>query len=67
MVAEIRLFTCLTDNFGALIHDPATKATASIDAPEAGPIVKALEQEGWQLTDILSPITTTIMSAASPR
>src|SRR5438445_6424741 len=53
MVAEIRLFTCLTDNFGALIHDPATKATASIDAPEAGPILKALEHEGWQLTDIL--------------
>jgi hydroxyacylglutathione hydrolase len=53
MAAEIRLFNCLTDNFGALIHDPATKATASIDAPEAGPIVKALEREGWQLTDIL--------------
>jgi hydroxyacylglutathione hydrolase len=53
MAAEIRLFTCLTDNFGALIHDPATKATASIDAPEAGPIVKALEREDWQLTDIL--------------
>ena len=42
MAAEIRLFTCLTDNFGYLIHDPATKATASIDAPEAGPIIKAL-------------------------
>ena len=36
MAAEIRLFPCLTDNFGYLIHDPATKATASIDAPEAG-------------------------------
>src|SRR5215211_243249 len=53
MAAEIRLFTCLTDNFGYLIHDPATKATASIDAPEAGPIIKALEREGWNLTDIL--------------
>ncbi len=53
MAAEIRLFTCLTDNFGYLIHDPATRATASIDAPEPGPIVKALEREGWQLTDIL--------------
>jgi hydroxyacylglutathione hydrolase len=36
-----------------LIHDPVTKATASIDAPEAGPIIKALEREGWTLTDIL--------------
>ncbi|MBS0530434.1 MAG: hydroxyacylglutathione hydrolase [Proteobacteria bacterium] len=53
MTAEIRLFTCLTDNFGVLIHDPATKATAAIDAPEAAPIIKALEREGWTLTDIL--------------
>lgn len=53
MTADIRLFTCLTDNFGALIHDPATKATAAIDAPEAAPIIKALEHEGWTLTDIL--------------
>src|ERR1044072_7181453 len=53
MAAEIRTFNCLNDNFGYLIHDLATKATASIDAPEAGPIVKALEREGWTLTDIL--------------
>src|SRR2546430_4300697 len=53
MAAEIRLFPCLTDNFGYLIHDPATGATASIDAPEAGPVVEALEREGWTLTDIL--------------
>jgi hydroxyacylglutathione hydrolase len=53
MAAEIRLFPCLTDNFGYLIHDPASKATASIDAPEAAPILKALEREGWTLTDIL--------------
>jgi hydroxyacylglutathione hydrolase len=53
MAAEIRLFPCLTDNFGYLIHDPATGATASVDAPEAAPIAKALEREGWTLTDIL--------------
>jgi len=53
MTADIRLFTCLTDNFGVLIHDPATKATAAIDAPEAAPVIKALEREGWTLTDIL--------------
>jgi hydroxyacylglutathione hydrolase len=53
MAAEIRLFPCLTDNFGYLIHDPRTKATASVDAPEVGPIVQALEREGWRLTDIL--------------
>jgi hydroxyacylglutathione hydrolase len=53
MAAEIRIFPCLNDNYGYLIHDPATKATASIDAPEAAPVVKALEREGWKLTDIL--------------
>ena len=53
MAAEIRAFTCLSDNFGYLIHDPATKSTASIDAPEAAPIIRALAQEGWTLTDIL--------------
>lgn len=53
MPAEIRLFMCLSDNFGALIHDPATGATAAIDAPEAAPVIAALEREGWTLTDIL--------------
>jgi len=53
MAADIRTFTCLTDNFGYLVHDAATNATAAIDAPEAAPIIRALEREGWQLTDIL--------------
>ena len=53
MAAEIRVFNCLSDNFGYLIHDTETRATASIDAPEAGPILKALAQENWALTDIL--------------
>src|SRR4051795_8117183 len=53
MAAEIRLFPCLTDNFGYLVHDPASKAVASIDAPDAAPIIKSLEREGWTLSDIL--------------
>lgn len=53
MTAEIRVFPCLSDNIGYLIHDPATKATASIDAPDDKPIIAALEREGWTLTDIL--------------
>jgi hydroxyacylglutathione hydrolase len=53
MAAEIRAFTCLSDNFGYLVHDPETGATASIDAPEAAPILRQLETEGWTLTDIL--------------
>lgn len=53
MAAEIRVFSCLADNYGYLIHDPLTGATASIDAPEASPVIEALEREGWKLTDIL--------------
>lgn len=53
MVAKIHQFTCLQDNFGVLLHDPATGATASIDAPEAAPILAALAQKGWALTHIL--------------
>lgn len=53
MAADISVFTCLSDNFGYLIHDPATGATASIDAPEATPIVRELDARGWRLTDIL--------------
>jgi hydroxyacylglutathione hydrolase len=53
MPAETRLFLCRSDNYGVLLHDPATGATAAIDAPEAAPIEKALAETGWKLTDIL--------------
>jgi hydroxyacylglutathione hydrolase len=53
MPAETRLFTCLSDNYGVLLHDPESGATASIDAPEAAPIEAALKATGWKLTDIL--------------
>lgn len=53
MPAETRLFMCLKDNYGVLIHDPSTGATASIDAPEVAPIEAALKATGWKLSDIL--------------
>jgi hydroxyacylglutathione hydrolase len=53
MPAETRLFLCLKDNYGVLLHDPESGATASIDAPEAAPIEEALKATGWKLTDIL--------------
>ena len=53
MAAQIELFSCLKDNFGVLIHDPASGATASVDAPEAAPVEAALAKTGWRLTDIL--------------
>ena len=53
MPAQTELFLCLQDNFGVLLHDPQTGATAAIDAPEAAPIEAALQKTGWRLTDIL--------------
>lgn len=53
MPAVIRQFPCLSDNYGVLLHDPSTGATAAIDAPEAAKIIEALQGQGWTLTDIL--------------
>ena len=53
MPAHVHQFACLQDNFGVLVHDPATGATAAIDVPEAAPVLKALADKGWTLTDIL--------------
>lgn len=51
---DIELFPCRTDNFGVLIHDPASGATASVDAPEEAAILAALKRRGWTLTHILT-------------
>ena len=53
MAANTHLFLCLKDNYGVLLHDPASGATAAIDAPEAAPIEAALKSTGWRLSDIL--------------
>ncbi len=53
MPAQIHLFPCLKDNYGVLLHDAASGATAAIDAPEAAAVEAALKATGWRLTDIL--------------
>jgi hydroxyacylglutathione hydrolase len=53
MHAQTHLFPCLQDNYGVLLHDPDSGATAAIDAPEAAPVEAALTEMGWRLTDIL--------------
>ena len=50
---EIHQFFCRSDNYGVLIHDPASGDTAAIDAPETAPIERALADKGWRLTHIL--------------
>ena len=53
MATSVHQFPCLTDNYGVLVHNSATGATASIDAPEAGPVLAALNEKGWTLTHLL--------------
>lgn len=53
MTAHFHQFPCLSDNYGVLVHDSATGATATIDAPDGATVLAALEASGWTLTDIL--------------
>jgi hydroxyacylglutathione hydrolase len=54
MSIQVKQIPCLDDNYGFLVHDTATGATASIDTPEVEPINKALAEQGWKLTHILN-------------
>ncbi len=49
---QIHQFPCLSDNYGFLIHDPATGATAAIDTPDAEEIMRQADAKGWRITDI---------------
>ena len=51
---EVYQFPCLQDNYGYIVRDPVTGATATIDTPSASAIEKALGQKGWPLDYILN-------------
>ena len=50
---EIAQFFARSDNFGVLLHDPESGATASIDAPDADAVMKEAQGRGWKLSHIL--------------
>lgn len=54
MTIEVHQFPCLSDNYGFLVHDVATGATATIDTPDVDAINAALAERGWTLTHILN-------------
>lgn len=54
MGISIHQFTALNDNYGVLLHDEATGATACVDTPEAGAVNAALAATGWKLSHILN-------------
>jgi hydroxyacylglutathione hydrolase len=51
---EIYQFPTRSDNYGVLVHDPASGATAAIDAPDAEELLAALHQTGWTLSHVLT-------------
>lgn len=53
MPIEVVQFICLTDNFGLLVHDQSTGATASVDAPDGEAIANEADRRGWRLTHLL--------------
>lgn len=53
MPLDLVTVPCLKDNYAFLLHDPASGQTALVDAPEAAPILAALAERDWHLTDIL--------------
>ena len=53
MPLDLVTIPCLSDNYAFLIHDPASGATAVVDVPDAAPILAALRQRGWTLSQIL--------------
>ncbi|HEY7765361.1 MAG TPA: hydroxyacylglutathione hydrolase [Aestuariivirgaceae bacterium] len=50
---EVSQFPVLSDNYGVLLHDPASGQTASIDAADAAAVDAALKARGWSLTHVL--------------
>jgi hydroxyacylglutathione hydrolase len=53
MTIHVHQLACLADNYGVLVHDSGTGATAAIDVPDAAPYLAALEANHWKLSDIL--------------
>jgi hydroxyacylglutathione hydrolase len=51
---DIALVPLLTDNYGYLLHDAATGATAAVDPSEAAPMLDAAARRGWRLSHVLN-------------
>ena len=54
MPLTVRLVPCLEDNYGFLLRDEESGEVASVNSPEADPILQALNEFGWQLTTIFN-------------
>jgi len=53
MPLDVRLFPCLSDNYGFLLRDAATGAVATVDTPDAEAVQAELERSGWGRLDLI--------------
>jgi len=53
MTLEVRLFPCLSDNYGFLVRDVATGTVAAVDTPDAAAILADMERSGWGRLDLI--------------
>ncbi|MEE1876192.1 hydroxyacylglutathione hydrolase [Altererythrobacter litoralis] len=49
---EIHQFPCLSDNYGYLVHNPASGETAAIDTPDGNEYLRQAEAKGWRISQI---------------
>ena len=52
MTIEVHQFPCLDDNYGFLVHDPASGETTCIDTPDADEYLRQAAARGWTITQI---------------
>ncbi len=52
MTLIVHQFACLADNYGYLVHDPASGETVAIDTPDADAYLAAADSKGWAITQI---------------
>jgi hydroxyacylglutathione hydrolase len=52
MTLIVHQFACLADNYGYLVHDPASGETVAIDTPDADAYLAEAAEQGWRITQI---------------
>jgi hydroxyacylglutathione hydrolase len=51
-VLQVHQFPCLADNYGYLLHDPASGETVCIDTPDGEEYLRQAEAKDWAITAI---------------
>ena len=52
MTLIVHQFACLADNYGYLVHDPASGETVAIDTPDADAYLAQAGRHGWRISQI---------------